>query len=206
MEIIKTDGSERARALRAAVETLDRGGIVAFPTETFYGLGVRFDLAKSLVRLHALKRRPPEKAMPLIIGEREALGYVTAEVSATAAGLMERFWPGPLTILFPARRGLSKHISANGKVAVRVPGESFALHLAKAAGLPLTATSANPSGLPPASDAGQVAAYFGAEIDLVIDGGRTRGGLPSTVVDVEGDRITILRQGDIDASLIKRAR
>jgi L-threonylcarbamoyladenylate synthase len=206
MEIIRTDGSERAKALRAAVQTLNSGGIVAYPTETFYGLGVRYDLAKSLARLHALKRRPSEKAMPLIIGEREAIGLLAPEVSDMAAGLMERFWPGPLTILLPARPGLSGHISANGKVAVRLPGESFALDLARAAGLPLTATSANPSGLPPACDAGQVAAYFGAGIDLVIDGGSTRGGLPSTVVDVEGDRITVVRRGEIDPSLIGEAR
>jgi L-threonylcarbamoyladenylate synthase len=195
MRVIKTEEKGLDDALRTSVETLEGGGIVAYPTETFYGLGVKFDLAASLERLHALKRRPPEKAMPLIVGSREALQALTHDVNPTAWLLMERFWPGPLTILLPAAGGLSEYIVSNGKVAVRVPGESFALRLARAAGFPLTATSANPSGLPPARDAETVIAYFGRDIDLLVDGGTAPGGLPSTVVDVTDDRITVIRQG-----------
>lgn len=197
MRLLKIGKDNLEEVLRIAVEALKGGGIVAYPTETFYALGVKFDLGASLSRLHALKRRPAEKAMPLVIGSREALPALTHDVNPTARQLMERFWPGPLTILLPAAGGLSEYIVSNGKVAVRVPGESFALKLARAAGFPLTATSANPSGLLPARDAEAVIAYFGRDIDLVVDGGAAPGGLPSTVVDVTDDRITVIRQGPV---------
>jgi L-threonylcarbamoyladenylate synthase len=203
MHVLKIEERNLDEALRTSVETLKRGGIVAFPTETFYALGVKFDLADSLRRLHALKRRPVEKAMPLIIGDTETLSALTHEVNPAARELMERFWPGPLTILFPAAGGLSEYIVSRGKAAVRVPGESFALRLARAAGFPLTATSANPSGLPPAQDAEAVIAYFGGDIDLVVDSGGAPGGLPSTVVEVTENRITVIRRGAIEPSALE---
>jgi L-threonylcarbamoyladenylate synthase len=201
MRLLKIEEDNLDEALKAAVEALEGGGIVAYPTETFYGLGVKFDLVGPLERLHALKGRPAEKAMPLIIGGMEALPALTREVNPTARQLMERFWPGPLSILLPAVEGLPGQIVANSKVAVRVPGESFALRLSRAAGFPITATSANPSGLPPARDAETAIAYFGESIDLVLDGGATPGGLPSTVVDVTDGSITVIRQGPVMVAL-----
>lgn len=191
------------QVLHQAVGMLKNGGIIAYPTETFYGLGVKFDLEDSLKTLYDIKQRPEEKAMPLIIGNKELIPIVAKSVNKIAVSLMDRFWPGPLTLIFPAMESLSEYITAGThKVAVRIPGESFALQLAKTAKFPITATSANPSGLPPARDAETVIRYFGDKIDLVIDGGTTSGGLPSTIVDITENKINILREGVINKKLL----
>ncbi|MBE0427012.1 MAG: threonylcarbamoyl-AMP synthase [Nitrospirae bacterium] len=186
-----------------AVETLKKGGIIAYPTETFYGLGVKFDIEDSLKRLFEIKKRPEEKAIPLIIGNKELLHTLTSSINNKAMVLINRFWPGPLTLIFSARDNLSDYITAGTcTIAVRIPGESFALQLAKAAGFPITATSANPSGMPPALNVETVTKYFGDKIDLIIDGGHSPGGSPSTIVDVTGDDIKIVREGTIDRKQI----
>jgi len=194
-----------ARAILESVGMLQRGGIIAYPTETFYGLGVKFDCHEALKRLYELKRRPPEKAMPLIIGGQEILSEIVSldrlsntGLLSAAMVLMDRFWPGPLTLLLPAKAGLSDYLVAKtGLVAVRIPGESFALHLAEQAGFAITATSANPSGLLPAGGADVVDKYFGDSIDLLIDGGPAPGRLPSTIVDLSGGVPRIIREGVI---------
>lgn len=196
--IIKLTDENLGEAINKAIAVLKSGGIVAYPTETFYGLGAKYDIDSALKRLYEIKNRPQEKAMPLIIGSREELFLITDSVNKSAMDLMDRFWPGPLTILFRARPGLSEYISSENKVAVRIPGESFALRLARAAGFPITSTSANISGMPPADNASMVSDYFGEVIDLIIDGGKTNGGLPSTIVDVTGDMPKIIRHGSID--------
>jgi L-threonylcarbamoyladenylate synthase len=192
-------------AIDKAIDALQGGALIAFPTETFYGLGAKYDCPDTLKRLYELKRRPQDKAMPLIIGSREMLRHISslerssnASLLSSASLLMDRFWPGPLTLLIPAKEGLTEYIAARtGMIAVRVPGESFALHLARKAGFPITATSANPSGLPAAVEAGDVELYFGNRIDLLIDGDAAPGGLPSTIVDLSGGVPRILREGAI---------
>ncbi len=175
---------------------INRGGIVAFPTETFYGLGVSFSDKDALAKLFELKRRPKDKPMPLIIGDVAALSIVASAPDEVALRIIERFWPGPLTILFAARALLSDLITGGtGKVALRVPGRSFALALAGAVGYPITATSANISGKPPAQSADEVIAYFGNAVDIVVDGGRAPGQKPSTIIDVSEGAIKLLRQG-----------
>jgi L-threonylcarbamoyladenylate synthase len=184
------------RVLHEAIHTLLSGGVVAYPTETFYGLGVKFDREKSLERLYSLKKRPVEKALPLIIGDRELLSQLSPSVGRTALSLMENFWPGPLTLILPALGSLSRCLTAGSHtVAVRMPGDSFALRLARAAGFPITATSANISGAPPATDIKTIIGYFDDSLDLIIDGGTATGDLPSTIVDVTGERPRILREG-----------
>jgi len=198
MLIINVSELPPERILQKAIEILLSGGIVAYPTETFYALGAKFDMEESLKKLYTIKQRPIEKAMPLIIGHRELLSILTSSVNRTAVSLMDRFWPGPLTLVFPAIGNLSDYISAGTHtVAVRIPGESFALQLATSAQFPLTATSANISGRPPARDAQSVIEYFNDTLDLIIDGGKTSGGLPSTIVDVTGTTLRILREGII---------
>ncbi|MCL4458034.1 MAG: L-threonylcarbamoyladenylate synthase [Nitrospirae bacterium] len=191
-------------AIRSAITVLKNGGIVAYPTETFYALGVKYDIEPALKRLYEIKQRPKEKAMPLIIGRVEQLPLLTNCISDSAKELMTKFWPGPLTILFNARCGLSGYITSGGKAAVRVPGESFALELAKTAEFPITATSANISGMPPADSASMITDYFDDAVDLIIDGGRTKGGLPSTIVYAAEGKIKIVRKGaaDIQSNLI----
>ncbi|HMK49495.1 MAG TPA: L-threonylcarbamoyladenylate synthase [Thermodesulfovibrionales bacterium] len=191
------------RISQTALETLESGGIVAYPTETFYALGVRFDIESSLHRLYDVKKRPRDKAMPIIIGSTAQLSLVSCRINETAEYLIERFWPGPLTLLVPAKDGVSEWItSGSRKVAVRIPGESFALHLAKCAGFPITSTSANPSGSPPAMDTRTVREYFPHGIDLIVDGGNTPGGLPSTIVDTVDNTIRIVRKGAIEEDMI----
>ena len=192
------------QVLDQAVEALEMGSIVAYPTETFYGLGVKFDREDSLKKLYDLKKRPKDKALPLIFANKGLLPLVTKSVNRSAVLLMERFWPGPLTLILPAEKDISRYITAGtGKVAVRIPGKSFALSLAQRAHFFITATSANLSGMPPARDADTVIRYFGDRIDIVIDGGLTLGGLPSTIVEVTGEEIKILREGAISRELLE---
>jgi len=182
-------------ALARALIALDKGEVIAFPTETFYALGARFDRPDALEKLFEIKGRPSEKPVSLIVSGAEALSFVAEPPGPLALKLMERFWPGPVTFVLMAVEGLSEFITSMGKVAIRVPGKSFALDLAMAAGYPITATSANPSGKPPARDAGAVKEYFPGGVSLLIDGGRAPGGLPSTVLDVTGEGVKILRHG-----------
>jgi L-threonylcarbamoyladenylate synthase len=183
-----------------------RGDILAFPTETFYGLGVKYDNPESLGRLYALKNRPTDKAMPLIIGRKEQLSQVASTVSPAAELLMEAFWPGPLTLILPAKETVLHFITAGtGTVAVRVPGRSFALALAAALEFPITATSANISSRPPADCAEAVLDYFGEQIDMVIDCGKTSGSLPSTIIDATGSRPFVVRHGALPEEDVIRA-
>ncbi|MEW6068689.1 MAG: L-threonylcarbamoyladenylate synthase [Nitrospirota bacterium] len=200
---IKVNKTNMDHAILRAVEVLKNGGIVAYPTETFYGLGVKFDIEDSLKRLCYFKQRPEEKALLLIIGNKRLLNVIAKSVNSLAASLIKKFWPGPLTLVFLAKDNLSRYITAGtGKVAVRIPGESFAFHLAKNADFPFTATSANPSGLPPARNADTVIKYFGDKIDLIIDGGTTSGNLPTTIVDVTENKLKILRKGMLKKELL----
>lgn len=200
MEILKAEGEYLKAALARAVKVLGDGGIVSYPTETFYGLGVRFDDPEALKKLFELKARPADKPVSLIIGTDVSLSLVAAEVSDAARGLITACWPGPLTILFKARNGLPEQVVLDGKVAVRVPGESFALQLARALTFPITATSANPSGLESSANAEAVAKYFPTGIDLLIDAGPTKGGKPSTVVDASEEPLRLVRAGAQDVS------
>ena len=207
---IRIEGETITEAIHQAISILREGGIIAYPTETFYALGVKYDLPHSLKRLYELKKRPREKAMPLIIGGRGALsGIVSPEwlehAPRSALSIMERFWPGPLTLLIPAKEGLLEYLTAGtGMIAVRMPGESFALRLAQHAGFPITATSANLSGRPSSDSAEKVIHYLDKGVDLVVNGGQTPGGLPSTIVDVSGGRVTIVREGVITREEIER--
>ncbi|MBF0556452.1 MAG: threonylcarbamoyl-AMP synthase [Nitrospirae bacterium] len=171
------------------------GKIIAYPTETFYGLGVAYDNSEGLKRLCELKKRPHDKPFPLIVADVNMLGLLARAIEPEALALAMKYWPGPLTILFNAKPGLSEFITGKeGKVAVRVPGAPAAW-LASFIMFPVTSTSANISNEPPASDAQNVIDYFGDSIDLIIDGGKTRGTHPSTIVEVSGGKIRVIRDG-----------
>jgi L-threonylcarbamoyladenylate synthase len=190
------------RLIVQAVLSIFHGGIIAYPTETLYGLGAKYDNEQALMRLYELKRRPHEKTIPIIIGSIEQLSLLVNSVNETAADLIKKFWPGPMTLVFDARSGLSSYITCNNKIAVRIPGESFALDLVRAAGFPITATSANISGLPAARDASMISEYFNDRVDLIIDGGTSQNTQPSTIVDVTRQTAVVLREGAISARRI----
>ncbi len=174
-----------------AAEVLRRGGLVAFPTETVYGLGASANSAAGEARLVAVKRRPPDKPFTLLAASAaQAEGYVTP--SALFSRLARRFWPGPLTIVAPAREG-------RGNVGLRVPAHPVPLALVRELGCPIFAPSANRSGEPPCTDAQSVAEALGDEVDVILDGGPAPGGRASTVVLVAGEELRILRPGPISA-------
>jgi L-threonylcarbamoyladenylate synthase len=183
---------------------LNNGGIIAYPTESYYALGVLASDEKAVKRLFELKARPPEKPLPLIVGDKDVLLSVVQCIPDQAKALIERFWPGPLTLVLEAGEGVSRLLTGGtGRVAVRIPGDSAALYLARALRLPVTATSANPSARRPAETAGEVIDYFGDSLDLIIDGGKSPGGKPSTIVDVTVVPAIILREGSVSISNIK---
>ncbi len=206
--LLKINDRNLSDVLKRAALILDNSGVVAYPTETFYGLAVKFDDAEALKKLYELKNRPEGKPMPLIIGSKKLINSVAAPLNKLESALAEKFWPGPLTLLLNARKGLSKFIvSDEGKVAVRIPGESLAFYLAKELEYPITSTSANPSGKIPPQDANTVKEYFNNKLDLIIDGGKTKGSLPSTIVSATDNCIEIIRDGAVsEKTLLEFAR
>jgi L-threonylcarbamoyladenylate synthase len=186
------------KAVAESLRILKDGGIVAYPTESFYALGVLATDENAVKKLFKLKKRPAEKPLPVIVGDMDTLLSVVKNIPSQAKDLMKRFWPGQLTMIFNALDNIPELLTAGSQnIAVRIPGDSFALNLARASKFPVTATSANPSGLPPAKDAEAVKNYFGDNINLIIDAGKTPGGKPSTIVDITVVPPRILRQGKI---------
>jgi L-threonylcarbamoyladenylate synthase len=179
-----------------AAERLRAGSVIAFPTDTLYGVGARATDPAAVARLYEVKRRPTEQPMVWLVTDRAQVERF-AVVSAAAIELMTRFWPGPLTLVVPAR------IPAGGStIAVRAPDHEVALALLTALGEPIASSSANPAGQPPPVDADQVIAGLGDELDLVLDGGPCRIGQPSTILDLTGATPRILRQGAIPAAAL----
>ncbi len=189
--------AEVTRDARRAAEVLRVGGIVAYPTETFYALGALASSRPALARLASAKLRPEGKPLPLLVSGREMLDGVVARLDPVASALADRFWPGPLTLVLPAARGLAPEIAADGTVGLRVPGSAAARDLSRLAGGPITSTSANPSGGTPPVRPADLDPGLVARIDAVLDGGETPGGLPSTVVAVEDGNVRLLRAGAV---------
>jgi L-threonylcarbamoyladenylate synthase len=173
--------------------------VIAFPTDTLYGVGARAADPAAVARLYQVKRRPFAQPMVwLVTGQDQVERF--AVVSLAAAELMARFWPGPLTLVLPAST------ATNGPtIAVRAPDHDVALALLTALAEPIASSSANPAGQSPPIDADQVIASLGNELDIVLDGGRCAIGQPSTILDLTGATPRVLRQGAIPSSeLISR--
>jgi len=177
-----------------AAERLRAGAVIAFPTDTLYGVGARAADTAAVARLYQVKRRPAGQPMVLLVRDRYQAERF-AVVSAASADLMARFWPGPLTLVLPAR------VQSEGStIAVRAPNHDVALALLTSLGEPMASSSANPAGESPPVDADQVIAALGGELDLVLDAGPCAIGQPSTILDLSGATPRILRQGAIPAS------
>jgi L-threonylcarbamoyladenylate synthase len=192
-EILPANASN---AITSALEILYSGGLVAFPTDTVYGVGALAFDGKAVESIYTAKERPVEKAIPVLIGDREDLSQVAEEIPFFAARLIARFWPGPLTVLVPKKAALPEVVSANPAVGVRVPDHEVARALLRLSG-PLAVTSANRSSQPSPTTAQEVLQQMGGRIALILDGGRTPGGIPSTLVDCTGTEIQVLREGPI---------
>jgi len=182
------------------IKILKNDGLIIYPTETLYGIGVRYDKKNLLRKIFEIKKRPEEKTFPLI-ADFKHLSLVVDFIPEAGKKLMEKYWPGPLTILLPAKKGINEELVSDGKIAIRVPGKSFALKLIKKLDFPITSTSANISGTPPAKTIQEVLNYFqNKDIDLIIDGGQLPG-IPSTIVDATVYPPKILRKGAVEIDL-----
>jgi L-threonylcarbamoyladenylate synthase len=184
--------------LARGAAVLRRGGVVAFPTETFYGLGADAWNPGAVRRVFEVKGRPESKPLLVLVSSVAMAESLVDEIPSQARGLMDRYWPGPLTLVFRALARVPSEVTAGtGTIGIRFPGNRIARALVDAADTPITAPSANPSGAAPAVSAGEVVQAFAGRIELVLDGGPTAGGPPSTVLDVTAEPFRVLRPGAV---------
>jgi L-threonylcarbamoyladenylate synthase len=191
--------------LTRALAVLGGGGVVAAATETFFGLLADARRASAIDLVFSMKGREASKGVALLLPSRDAWSALTSSIPPLAARLADRFWPGPLTVALPARPGIDPRLTEEGTIAVRWGGPSDASRLVAAFGAPLTATSANWAGKPPAETADEVRAAFAdavAQGNLLVLSGRAPGGAPSTLVRVDEGRVWVLRWGQIAESAL----
>jgi len=200
--MILADG-EQARS--QAAEIIRRGGLIAFRTDTFYGLGAYPLNPNAVSRIKQLKGREDTKPILVVISDLDQVTRFIPEQSDAFTLLARRFWPGPLTLVGPACPGIPPELTARSEtIGIRLPDDVAVQDLIRACGGSLTATSANPSGLPAASTAQQCFEYFSADLDLIIDGGRSQTDAPSTVVEASGSVPRLIREGMISRGAIDR--
>jgi L-threonylcarbamoyladenylate synthase len=205
-KILTVDPDEPEHAtLTAAARILRQGGIVAFPTETFYGLAASIDRVDAVQRVFEIKGRDLSKPILILIGDQAALSSVTAEVPHHATRLMDRYWPGPLTLLFHASPDVPQVLTGkSGKIGVRISPHPVCRALIRHVGSPITGTSANLSGRPSCSRVADVAECMGGSVNLILDGGATPGGVGSTIVDVTENPPLLVRKGVVSFEGIRR--
>lgn len=193
----------REKEVEKAAAIINRGGLVAFPTETYYGLAVDPFNFEALDRLFHLKKRPENKPVLLLIPEISQLDLLVSEVPSVFRPLF-KLWPAPLTLVFAARPDLSSRLTAGtGTIGVRISPHPLAASLVKRVGRPITATSANLSGGQPATEPAAVEKVFGKGIDYLLNGGETKGGAPSTLVGCKDGRLVLLRAGALPLEGLK---
>lgn len=197
---------EEPRALEQAISAMQHGGVVAFPTDTVYGIGASLAHPDALERIFEVKQRDRDRTLPLLLSSAEELDKVTEFVEPALLRLASAFWPGPLTVALPARRSLPPYVvAADNTVGVRVPDHSVALTLAQRCGGAIAVTSANLSGQLPARRPEEIDPALADELDLILDGGIAKGGLASTVIRLEGATISVIREGAISTPAIEAA-
>jgi L-threonylcarbamoyladenylate synthase len=188
----------KADNLAAAVAALRRGEVIVFPTETFYGLGADALNFTAVEKVFRLKGRDPKNPFPVLVSDRSMLNSLVENISPLAEKLIARFWPGPLTLVLPGRENIPPPlVNSAGGIGVRISSQSTANEIVRMLGRPLTATSANPSGRPPARTIAQARNYFPGEIEVFIDGGESTSKTGSTVAAVVENKIKIIRAGEI---------
>jgi L-threonylcarbamoyladenylate synthase len=193
------------KQVERAVTILKKGGIVAYPTDTVYGLGASMDSSLAIERIFAVKGRPRGMALPLLVASREQMTAVARTVPPAAWLLVYNFLPGALTVVLPRSDAVPDIVTGGGEtVAVRIPDHPVPLALIRELGHPIVGTSANLSGRPSALTAGEVKAQLGDRVDMIIDGGRSPGGVESTVVDMSGRKPVIRRLGAITLEQLRR--
>ena len=191
--------------LASAVEALKRGHVIVFPTETLYGLGADALNEAAVEKVFQLKGRDSGNPIPVLVANQGMLDALVAKVPTTAQRLIDRYWPGPLTLVLPGRKNIPKYLcNSSGGVGVRISSQPIAVSLVNGLGRPLTATSANPSGKEPARTLQEAKTYFAGRVELFIDGGALTSKSGSTVVEVMEDSIKIIREGELSASELRQ--
>ena len=189
-----------------AARALEGGGLIVFPTDTVYGVAAAVDRPESVARLYVVKGRPLERPIPVLVSSFEAVERLSAGLTPELRALLAHFWPGALTVAVPAAPWLPREIVRDtGRVGLRMPDHALALAIIAEAGGAVATTSANRSGEPEACDAAEADRVLGERVDLIVDGGRTPGGVTSTVVVVDSCRLVVARVGAIDPAEIARA-
>jgi L-threonylcarbamoyladenylate synthase len=197
--VVRVDPVEPDRSvMRAAAARIQAGGLVAFPTESFYGLGADALDPAAIARVFEIKGRPDDKPLLVLVDSIDMVTELAAAIPDGARALMARHWPGALTLVLRAAARVPAGLTGGtGTVGVRLPGHAVARALVAAAARPVTAPSANPDGAPPPQTAGDVRGYFDGRVELILDGGTTAGGAGSTVADCTVWPPRILRQGPV---------
>jgi L-threonylcarbamoyladenylate synthase len=193
------------REIEKGVKILRKGGVIAFPTDTVYGLGADAFNSRAVERIFEIKTRPRHLQLPLLIADVEQLTILAHPISEIAWFLARRFWPGGLTLVLPKAASLPTYLAPGSSIAVRVPNHPICLALIQRLGNPVIGTSANISGEPAALTADEAGQHLGEKIDFIINGGKCPGGKESTVVDVTCEAPVILRQGLIPSHEIDKA-
>jgi len=194
--------AENPASIQTALELLREGEIVAFPTDTVYGLGANAFYSPGIIKLFEAKGRDANKAIAVLIGNIEQIGMLTDQINENAVILAKKFWPGGLTIVLPKKIELPELLSAGNSIGIRMPNHPIALELLQEFG-PIAATSANLSGKTNPQDAHDVLQQLNNRVPLILDGGKCPGGIPSTVIDCSTDEIQILRAGAISQQLYR---
>jgi L-threonylcarbamoyladenylate synthase len=191
--------------LSVIIGALEKGGVIVYPTDTFYGLGASGFHAEAVLKVFRLKRRDAAKPLSLVIPDMTGmLEAVAGSIPDLLEPLAERFWPGPLTLILPASPRLPRELLGDAdRIGVRIPDHAWLRSLLREASFPLTATSANLSGDPETTDPRTAARSFPEGVDLIVDGGRTAGGLASTVVDLTAATPRILREGAVPSDALR---
>ena len=193
------------QAVPRAAAVIEAGGLVILPTDTVYGVAADLWQPDAVQALYDAKRRPPDRAIPILLADPEHIETVAQSVPDAARRLADAFWPGPLTIVVPKRPNVPQIVSSLPTIGVRIPPHAGTRGVIRARGGAPAVARANPSAEPPALTAQEAAAALGDDIALVLDGGPCPGGTPSTVVDVSGGDLRILRAGPLGEAALRRA-
>lgn len=204
--IVRVDPEKRLDAeMRPVAKILEDDGVIVYPTDTYYGLGVNCFSPAAIRLAYGLKERDPVKPLSVVISDREMLHSVAIDIPLLFESMEAEFWPGPLTFVFRAGPHIPDVLlGSHNTIGVRLPAHNWLRGLVRTAGFPITATSANISGEEEISDPAKVIQVFQGKVDCIVDGGMTRGGLPSTVLDMTDKRPFILREGAVPSSRIVR--
>ena len=202
---VNQSNSDLEKQIKKAISILKKGGVVAYPTDTVYGLGACMTDTAAVDRIFQVKERPKGMALPVLLADRVQMESIVTSVPMSALLLVDEFFPGALTIILPKSDIVPDIITGGGRtVAFRIPDHPVPLALIKGLGKPIVGTSANLSGQPSALTAAEVQAQIGDKIDMVIDGGRCPGGIESTVIDLSGKKPVVRRQGAISIEKLRK--